>query len=405
MAQEELAVLAAACRNAEVYQIISEEDELFGAYADVFGEVKRYYNSYKQAPTFDILRKKFPDLEDVDTAAPTGHYLEQLKDSYLRSKIEYTLLLASKGLKVATPAEVLDRISKDFAKLSRVTAKAIDVNIMDTDLAREHYEAVAAKVEEGGSLGIPTGFIGMDSSYTTGFAPGHLCYAMGFSGKGKSWFSPLMALRAWEHGVKPMIVSLEMTPEAMRDRIYTMHAAGALKNDELTRGSIDFDTFDAWAASIKNSNKPEFICVSGTGGQDVTPNFIQSKIEQHHPGFIVIDYQQLLMDNEKNQNMTQRMTALSRELKILAVNNGIPILVISSVTDSDQGRDVAPTIDQLAWARAMEYNADMIFAVHRKEASEDILEIIGRKNRFGPLWAMHLNIDFNTGKFEEIIGL
>jgi replicative DNA helicase len=111
------------------------------------------------------------------------------------------------------------------------------------------------------------------------------------------------------------------------------------------------------------------------------------------------------MDNEKNQNMTQRMTALSRELKILAVNNGIPILVISSVTDSDQGRDVAPTIDQLAWARAMEYNADMIFAVHRKEASEDILEIIGRKNRFGPLWAMHLNIDFNTGKFEEIIGL
>jgi replicative DNA helicase len=74
--------------------------------------------------------------------------------------------------------------------------------------------------------------------------------------------------------------------------------------------------------------------VSGTSGQDVTPNFIQSKIEQHRPGFIVIDYQQLLMDNEKSQNMTQRMTALSRELKILAVSNNIPILVISSVTDS-----------------------------------------------------------------------
>ena len=133
----------------------------------------------------------------------------------------------------------------------------------------------------------------------------------------------------------------------------------------------------------------------------MTPNFIQSKIEQHRPGFIVIDYQQLLMDNEKSQNMTQRMTSLSRELKILAVSNNIPILVISSVTDSDQGRDAAPTIDQLAWARAMEYNADMIFAVHRKEATENILEIIGRKNRFGPLWALYLDIDFNTGKFEE----
>jgi replicative DNA helicase len=405
MASEELTVIAAACRNAEVYQILSEDEEIFGPWADVFRETKTYYNQYKQAPTFEILRKKFPDLEDVDTNAPTGYYLEQLKDNYLRGRLEHTLLRAGKGLQVDTPSRVLDILAKEFAKLQRLTSVAVDVNIMDTDLAREHYVEVAARVEETGTLGIPTGFVGMDSSYATGFAPGHLCYAMGFSQKGKSWFSPLMALRAWEHGVKPMIVSLEMTPEAMRDRIYTMASNGVLKNDALTRGQIDFDNYDAWAKSIKDSGKPEFIVVSGTSGQDVTPNFIQAKIEQHHPGFIVIDYQQLLMDNEKNQNMTQRMTALSRELKILAVNNNIPILVISSVTDSDQGRDVAPTIDQLAWARAMEYNADMIFAVHRKDATPNILEIIGRKNRFGPLWAMYLDVDFNTGRFVENMDL
>jgi replicative DNA helicase len=405
MASEELTVIAAACRNAEVYQILSEDEEIFGPWADVFRETKTYYNQYKQAPTFDILRKKFPDLEDVQTDAPTGYYLEQLKDNYLRARLEHTLLRAGKGLQVDTPSRVLDILAKEFAKLQRLTSVAVDVNIMDTDLAREHYVEVAARVEETGTLGIPTGFVGMDSSYATGFAPGHLCYAMGFSQKGKSWFSPLMALRAWEHGVKPMIVSLEMTPEAMRDRIYTMASNGVLKNDALTRGQIDFDNYDAWAKSVKASGKPEFIVVSGTSGQDVTPNFIQAKIEQHHPGFIVIDYQQLLMDNEKNQNMTQRMTALSRELKILAVNNNIPILVISSVTDSDQGRDVAPTIDQLAWARAMEYNADMIFAVHRKDATPNILEIIGRKNRFGPLWAMYLDVDFNTGLFRENMDL
>jgi replicative DNA helicase len=401
MASEELAVLAAACKNAEVYQILSEDPELFGAHADVFGEIKDYYQNYRQAPTFDIIRKKIPDLEDVEVDAPTGYYLEQLKDSYLRSKIEYTILRASKGLKVTTPSEVLDKISKEFAKLSRIGLNTVDVDLMDTDLARDHYAEIASRVDENGTLGIPTGFTGMDTSYTTGFAPGHLCYAMGFSGKGKSWFSPLMALRAWEHGVKPMIISLEMTPEAMRDRIYTMMSNGVLKNDALTRGQIDFDSFDTWAASIKKSKKPEFICVSGTAGQDVTPNFIQSKIEQHRPGFIVVDYQQLLMDNEKSQNMTQRMTSLSRELKILAVSNNIPILVISSVTDSDNGRDSAPTIEQLAWARAMEYNADMIFAVHRKDDTPEILEIIGRKNRFGPLWELYIDVDFNTGKFKE----
>jgi replicative DNA helicase len=247
MASEELTVIAAACRNAEVYQILSEDEEIFGPWADVFRETKSYYNQYKQAPTFDILRKKFPDLEDVNTDAPTGYYLEQLKDNYLRGRLEHTLLRAGKGLQVDTPSRVLDILSKEFAKLQRLTSVAVDVNIMDTDLAREHYEQVAARVEETGTLGIPTGFVGMDSSYATGFAPGHLCYAMGFSQKGKSWFSPLMALRAWEHGVKPMIVSLEMTPEAMRDRIYTMASNGVLKNDALTRGQIDFDNYDAWA--------------------------------------------------------------------------------------------------------------------------------------------------------------
>lgn len=401
MASEELLTLAAACNNRDWYQIISEDRELFGDHADVFDAGRDYYNKYKMSPTFDILRKRIPDLEDASTAEATQAHLDNLKEEYLRSRIEHNLLRASKGLKVDSPARVLEVMTKEFAKLSRITAQAVDVDLTDTDLARAHYEQVAEKVANDGGVGFPTGFIGMDSAYTTGFAPGHLCYAMGFSQKGKSWFSPLMAIKAWEHGIKPMIISLEMTPDSMRDRIYTMMGNGVFKNDELTRGQLDFDTFDTWAASLKNSGRPEFICVSGTGGQDVTPNFVQAKIEQHHPGFIVIDYQQLLMDNEKNQNMTQRMTALSRELKILAVNNGIPILVISSVTDSDQGRDVAPTIDQLAWARAMEYNADMIFAVHRKEETDDIMEIIGRKNRFGPLWAMFLNVDFNTGKFEE----
>jgi replicative DNA helicase len=400
MANEELAVLASACKNKDVYLIISEEPEMFGAYGDVLKEVKEYFNKHKQAPTFETLRRTIPDLEDHDPGdAPTQYHLDVLKESYLRSQLENAILLASKGLKVAKPGEVLERMTKVFAKLNRVTATTVDVDIMDTEAAKMHYDELAARVEESGSLGIPTGFVGMDSSYKTGMAGGHLIYAMGFSGAGKSWFSALMAIRAWEAGVKPMIISLEMTPTAMRDRIYTMmDGGGNFKNDELTRGQLDHDHFDTWAK--KQEGKPEFIVVSGTAGQDVTPNYIQSKIEQHRPGFIVIDYQQLLLDNEKNQNMTARMTALSRELKLLAVNNDIPVLVISSVTDSSEGRDVAPTIDQLAWARAMEYNADMIFAVHKKKDT-DIMEIVGRKNRFGALWAMYLDVDLNNGKFVE----
>jgi hypothetical protein len=57
-----------------------------------------------------------------------------------------------------------------------------------------------------------------------------------------------------------MIISLEMTPEAMRDRIYTMMRKGVLKNDELTRGQIDFDSYDAWARAYQGQQQAGIHC-------------------------------------------------------------------------------------------------------------------------------------------------
>jgi replicative DNA helicase len=272
---------------------------------------------------------------------------------------------------------------------------------MDLDAAIEHYDQVRKKAEEnGGAVGIPTGFEGIDTAYTTGMAPGHLIYAMGFSGNAKTWLVDYLAANAWENGVKPMIVSMEMTAESMRNRLFAIMGKGIFRDSELGRGIYDDGGMDEFKKMIQG--KPEFVVIGGTADQDVTPNLIQAKIDQHKPGLVVIDYQQLMMDNERNQQLTPRMTALSRELKLLAVNNNIPVLVISAVTDNDQGRNKPPTIDQLAWARAMEYSADMVFAVHKLD--DNTLEVVGRKNRYGGLWDMLIEIDLDSGRFIEMFG-
>ncbi|MBZ5782246.1 DnaB helicase C-terminal domain-containing protein, partial [Klebsiella aerogenes] len=85
------------------------------------------------------------------------------------------------------------------------------------DSAIKHIEALKLRsAAMGGSPGIKTGFKAIDLAYPTGMAPGHLIVTIGWPGKGKTWFTSYLACKAWEQGFKPMIVSLEMTPENMR---------------------------------------------------------------------------------------------------------------------------------------------------------------------------------------------
>ena len=397
---EALNLINSICKNKDIYHVLSEDKEVFGEYGDAFESLRAYYNQYRSVPSIEILQKDNPDLEAVAVDGDTKFYLTKTKEEYVQGQMNNLLLKAGKHLNSGQPAmTVLDGLQKQVAKLSRLSSIVQDLDIMDIEAAKEHYEEVRKVADEnGGVVGIKTGFEGIDSAYTTGMAPGHLIYAMGFSGNGKSWFVGELAKQAWKSNVKPMIVSMEMTPVAMRNRIYALMGEGQFLDSELGRGYYDEDNMERFEKYVKD--KPGFVVVSGTAGQDITPNVIQAKIDQHHPGMVVIDYQQLMMDNEKNQAITPRMTSLSRELKLLAVNNNIPIVVISSVTDNDQGRNKPPTIDQIAWGRAMEFSADMVFAVHK--IADDIIEIVGRKNRFGSLWDMFLRVDLNKGIFREI---
>ena len=70
-----------------------------------------------------------------------------------------------------------------------------------------------------------------------------------------------LAVNAWQQGFKPMIVSLEMSPETMRDRLYTIMGEGTFRNSDLARGNVNSDDFRSW--SKRNfEDKNGFIIVS-----------------------------------------------------------------------------------------------------------------------------------------------
>jgi len=399
----EAAVITSVCNNKDISTVLADNiDEVFTSHRDVWEGLKSYYLKFKSVPDISVLTEKFKDFEPAKVKGETAYYLDQLKNEYLASRLRNLLLTSGASLKTEASGRVIAAMQKELSSLGKLTSNVRDVDLTDYKEAEKHFEAVKNRSDVmGGSPGILTGFKAIDYAYPTGMAPGHLIVMIGWPGKGKTWLSSYLACKAWEQGFKPMIISLEMTPENMRDRIYTMMGSGLFKASDFARGAIDIDQFDDWG-SKKFSDKNGFILVSNEGSGEVTPAVVQAKIDQHKPDIVILDYHQLFADNQGSKAPTERNMNISKSFKALAMNNGIPIIDITAATmDDTSDQDGPPMLNQVAWSKAIEYDADMAIAVH-KNPDSNVMEICSRKNRHGTEFAFYLDWDFNRGVIKEL---
>ena len=399
----EAQVISAVCANKDISAVFAEgTDELFTTHKDVWSALKNYYYKYKSIPDVAILADRYRDFEPVEAPGVTAFYVERLKDDFIKGRVNDILKSGNLALRGDSPARVLEEIQKELSSLNKFTASVRDLDISDFASAEDYYRAQAERAAlMGGSVGIPTGFKAIDTAYHTGMAGGHLIVVIGWPGKGKTWATAKLAANAWKQGFKPMIVSLEMSPETMRDRIYTVLGEGQFKNSQLTRGEVNIDDFHAWGKR-SFADKDGFIIVSSEGISDVTPNTVQAKIDRHKPDIVICDYHQLFMDNRKSDQMTARAMNISREFKLLAVSNNIPVVDITAATmEETSDQNDPPMLNQVAWSKAIEYDADMAFAVHRTPDT-NVFEMVSRKMRHGNEFDFFVEWDIDSGICDEI---
>lgn len=401
MATSEENVISAICKNKDFHLVIGESSDLFGPYADVVDFMRDYYLKHKAVPDAPLITQRFGRVDLPETSAPTAFYVDELKNNFVRGRMEQIMLKASDAMMSDAPPAVLEKLSTALAKLGKYTSVARDIDITDADWAKDHFDALKAKSEANeGTPGISTGIRSIDSAYSTGLSGGHSIVGMGYTGRGKSMFAAWLACKVHEQGYKPMIISLEMSPEEQMERLYAMMSSGMFKISDLSRGDIAMDDFDTFRKKKLDKASP-FVVVSSEGQTEVTPNFVQAKIDTHRPDFVILDYLQLMKDNGKTQAMTPRMLNLSSEIKRLAMANNIPIFSLTAVTDEDgDKRDGPPVLSQIAWSSGIEYDANLVMSIHRHDDT-DLVEIVCRKNRHGELFSFFFEVDFNAGIWTE----
>lgn len=398
MANLEAKTLSAVLNDKQVHVMLqANADTLFRTHGDIWQFIHEYYEQNQASPPINIVKQKFSDFEYIQDTGSTKHHLEELRAEYLNDNLKIMLRSAATDLQDGNANSALDSLIIETANIKKITSTVRDLDVSDIDSAVSHFENVK-KMQECGMHGIYTGLAGFDNYMPAGITPGQLGVLLAYPAIGKSWMALYLAVQAWKKGKSPLILSLEMTESEVRNRIFAIIGQGVWSHRKLSSGEVEIDMFKKWALKTFEG-KPSINIISNDGLGEVSPSVLRGKINQYKPDVVFVDYLNLMTSNARTESEVVKMKNLSRELKLLAISEQIPIIAISSATPDDiTDMNSVPTLGQTSWSRQIAYDADWLLALGRAPNS-DVLECVFRKNRNGFLGDFMVQVDFDRGRF------
>ena len=399
MSNTESKLISAVLADKQVHVLLQANVEnILRTHNDIWTFIRNYSESNGTVPPTSLLVDKFRDFVPVDGVGATKYHLEELQAEFLNDSLKDVLRTTATDVQAGQGTKALEDLIQKTSELKKNTAVIRDIDATDIDSAVAYFENLARQ-NELGSIGIKTGMAGFDNYLPAGITPGQLGVFLAYPGIGKSWFALYFAVQAWKAGKSPLIISLEMSETEVRNRVFAIMGEGLWSHRKLSNGQIDVEDLKRWHKK-ELEGKPEFHIISNDSGGEVTPSVIRGKIDQYKPDLVIVDYLQLMSPNQKSDNETVRMKNLSRELKLMAISEAMPIIAISSATPDDVTKlDTVPTLGQTAWSRQIAYDADWVLALGRATNS-DVLECVFRKNRNGFMGEFLVQVDFDKGWYK-----
>ncbi len=398
MNNTEAKLISAVLSDKQVHVLLQANvDNLLRTHNDVWNFIRNYFEHNSSVPPVELVVEKFRDFQPISGIGATKHHLEELQSEYLTDSLKDIIRTAASEIQTGNGGEALDQLITKTSELKKNTSAIRDIDVTDLESAVAYFENLKAQ-QAAGHVGIKTNLPGFDNYLPSGIMPGQLGVFLAYPGIGKSWMALYFAVQAWKQGKTPLVISLEMSETEVRNRVFTIMGEGLWSHRKLSNGEVEMDMLKMWHAKHLQG-KPEFHIISNDQGGEINPSVLRGKIDQYKPDFVIVDYLQLMAPNQKSDNETVRMKNLSRELKLMAIGEEVPIIAISSATPDDvNDLSGVPTLGQTAWSRQIAYDADWVIAIGRATNS-DIIECAFRKNRNGFMGDFLVQVDFDKGYY------
>lgn len=337
-------------------------------------------------------------------------YIELILDASIKRNAISTLeSLAQDGYKNYDSQKYLEIVERKVFDISKKRRTSPFVSSREiANLVEENTKKRARSTSE--LIGLDTGFPTLNS-YTQGFQGGKLMILAARPGMGKSAMALNLAMNVSEkNNVNVALFALEMSNEEVMQRIIA--ATGMINLRAIQNGRMDKNSWARFSSIIERVSNYKILFDDST---DSTIEAIRSKCrklkQESGLGMIVIDYLQLIeYDNDSAKlSQVQKITIITRNLKLLARELDVPILVLSQLSRETEKRDdKRPVMSDLRDSGSIEQDADLIIMLYRpdyydnkqdKKAGE--VDVIVGKNRSGSTGTIKMVWTGEFMKFRE----
>ena len=393
------------CFN-EIAGMVSANDFYHTEHAQIFTAMHELYTNSKE---IDIVTL-------IDTLVTKGIYSKSGGEDYIKTLgqtvpnslnvKDYAKIVKDKSvlrLLINTCGEISDTAMSEEGEAADIVnlaeSKIFDIaQGRDTqsfkhirDVIGDVYKNLKALSLDGeNAQGTNTGFSGLDN-VLLGMGKSDFIIVGARPGMGKTSFVLNIGTNVALQTKKTVcIFSLEMSAEQLVSRIISSEAM--IDSSAMRTGKLDtkqWENIAQAASTLAGCN----ILIDDTSNIKITE--MKGKLRRvENLGLVVIDYLQLMQHDQKTDNRVQEVGAISRNLKLMAKELGVPILCCAQLSRDNEKRgdkSKRPMLSDLRDSGSIEQDADIVLFLYRdeyyktEESNEEssIAEVIVAKNRHG----------------------
>ena len=353
-------------------------------------------------------------LNFVPTASNVDFYIKSVEESaLLRNLIETAEEIAKEGYSQdETVNEILDNSEKKILNIVK-NRKSSEFRSIKDVLAKTESDLERLAEHKGEITGLSTGWYDLDR-LTTGLHTNEFIIIAARPAMGKTAFALNLATHvAMTQDKSVALFNLEMSAEQLAMRI--LGSLGQIDGFKLRTGNLlnqDWKRINEAVSQLSNTN----LVIDDTPG--ITIGEIRAKCRrlassEQGLSLIVIDYLQLISGGKNyGANRQQEVSDISRSLKTLAMELGVPVIALAQLSRGVEAReDKRPLMSDLRESGSIEQDADIVMFLYRddyyhaEKRTEDntsLSELIIGKHRNGPTATIELLFKKNTSTFVNL---
>ena len=425
--EAERSVLGAAMLNKEVlFDILEEvrEDDFYNeSHKEIFRAIWELYRKnsavdmltvceeLKSRQSLDMVggRAYIATLTAEVPATANGREYAKIiaEKAVMRQMIRTAEDITEKGYQSKMAArEILDYAERGIFQIAQRRQKNDYTKIQDVLL--ENLKIIDAAAQNKDKItGIPTGFHDLDEK-TSGLQRSDLIIVAARPGMGKTAFALNIAQQsAVKHGTSAIIFSLVMSKEQLGQRLLAMQAR--VEMQKLKQGDLDRKDWDRVSLGVDELNNSKIVIddTPGISLMEMRNKCRRLKAEQGLD-LIVVDYLQLMTFEGRTDNRQQEISALSRNMKLLAREMNCPVILLSQLSRAPELRqDKRPMLSDLRESGSIEQDADIVIFLYRDDYYNEntekpgVCEVNIAKHRSGPTDKIELTWVARYTKFSD----